>query len=259
MRRTKRRPHRAIERDVLWTLLRSGIEPTQPGIGSTQSGGGRLKCPIKEGIITVDGFRYKYTCYVDQNTYVFNGGMGRPCFVLHTYPNSTDGLLADFIRSGTCSIDPGATTKHAGRAAFALAKELGVKELRLTDNSSKHISPTKAFVVSDMEFLSLGKTWYETFLPIVPEPSAQSYIEIARVRVHQNTWADVFTCLTLRFPTIEIPVAVDDIDTSAPGSAMIVFQRIKNAKSDFFADYRWGLTQCNGFDSLHGSSWIAYL
>jgi hypothetical protein len=143
MKRTHRRSKRAIERDVLWTLLRNGAESED----QKQTGG-------KAGIIIVDGYRYRYTCWVDENTFVFNGS---PCFVLHTFPNSTDGVLADFIRNGKCSIDPGATTKHAGAAALALAKQLGVKQLRLTDNSSKYISASSSFIVSDMEFLSMGK------------------------------------------------------------------------------------------------------
>ncbi len=256
MKHTQRRSKRAIYRDVLWTLLRNGAESED----QKQTGGGkRLKCPVQEGIIIVDGYRYRYTCWVDENTFVFNGGSGKPCFVLHTFPNSTDGILADFIRNGKCSIDPGATTKHAGAAALALAKQLGVKQLRLTDNSSKYISASSSFIVSDMEFLSMGKTWYETFLPIQPAPSDRAFIEAARIRVHQNTWDDVFTCLKMKHPDISIPVDIEDIDTTASGSAMIVFQRIKEAKTTFFVDYKRDLPICSGFDSLRGTDWIAYL
>lgn len=252
-RKTHRRSRRALERDVLWTLLHHGVEPT------TQKGGARRRCPVEEGIISVNGASYKYSCHVDGNTYVINGGNRRPCFVLHMYPDNTQALLLDIMRSGTCSIDPGATTKHAGTAAFALAKELGATRIILTDNSTKHLTDTSAFVVSDMEFLSSGRTWYETFLPIRPVPHLQAGVERFRNTVRQNSWDTVLNCLRELHPDIVVPVSADGIDTSAPGSAMLMFRRLKAARTIFFADYRWELPSCSGIMTLQGSQWIADL
>lgn len=222
-----------------------------------QRGGAR--CGRHEGIVEVDGFRYRYYCYEDdENTLIFNGGSGRPCFVLSVEPKTATAFLISLERKPTCSMDTGATTKTAGKAALALAAERGARTITLTDTATKAIGDKK-FVVSDMEFLSEGNTWYESFLPVVPLESDAIAIEAARATVQTNTWATVYACLRQRRPDIHIPVSLTGIDTNQPGSAMEVFRRIKQKQGVFFAEYRQILPLCSGIPSLFGTSWVAQI
>ena len=69
-----------------------------------------------------------------------------------------------------------------------------------------------------------------------------------RETVHTNRWVDVAAQLLLRgVPSIPW---TDGIDVSAPGSAMQVLRRIKDAHTDFFADYE---------DEVVGASFIGKL
>jgi hypothetical protein len=224
-----------------------------------QRGGARVRCGRREGIIEADGFRYRYYCYEDdENTLIFNGGSGRPCFVLSIEPAKKTALLIPLERNPSCSMDTGATTKTAGKAAFALAAERGVRTITLTDNATRPVGDKK-FVVSDMEFLSEGKSWYETFLPVKPSGADANDIEVSRITVQTNTWTTVYACLRQRHPDIVIPVSLAGIEPTKPGSAMEVFRRIKQAKGDFFAEYRITLPICSGIPSLFGTTWVAQL
>jgi len=219
-----------------------------------QRGGARARCGQRQGIIEANGFRYRYSCYEDdENTLLFNGGNGRPCFVLSVEPATATALLISLKG------DTGATTQAAGKAAFALAAERGVRTITLTDNATKSVGDSRKFVVSDMEFLTSGRSWYETFLPVVPTELDASAIESARATVRTNTWDAVYACLKQRRPDIQIPVGLTGIQTGAPGSAMEVLRRIKQARGTFFSDYRWELPLCSGIQSLFGTSWVGSL
>jgi hypothetical protein len=218
--------------------------------------GGAAGC--NNGIISANGYRYKYNCEeYDEDTWIFSGGNGRPCFLLEILPSERAANLMSLERDPKCSMNIGATTKSAGKAAFALAVERGVKTITLTDNASKPMRPgdTAKFVVSDMEFLSYGKSWYETFLPVVPVDS--HIIERWRNTVRTNSWTAVYTCLKQHHPDVEIPVSLENVDVDSPGSAMEIFRRIKDARTDFFVKYRWSLPLCSGIQSLYGTNWIA--
>jgi len=158
-----------------------------------------------------------------------------------------------------CAITTDAPIQAAGMAAFALAKERGVSHIALTDNSSKSLPGGKKFSVVDTSFLTTGKTWYESFLPIIPTKPLASAIARWRQIVITNTWSNVFACLLQDRPDIQIPVDISDIDITTVGSAMVVLRRIKEARTDFFADYRYELPKCSSIGSLHGSEWEAFL
>lgn len=222
--------------------------------------GGNVRCHVKRGTITVDGHTYRYRCIEEgDDTLIYSGGNTRPCFVLHIYPETREALLADIVRVPRCSVSADAPTQAAGLAAFALAKERGVTHITLTDNSAKSLPSGKKFSVVDTLFLTTGKTWYESFLPIQPVSTLATAIARWRNTVQTNTWDAVFACLTHDRPDIHIPVNLSDIDTSAAGSAMAVLRRIKDARTDFFADYRYELPKCSGVGNLHGSEWEAFL
>jgi len=247
--RTRKQRYTRRRLGLLLQINGASVDPIQRG---------GYRCPRKSGIVSADGFRYKYSCYeYDTNTLIFNGGNGRPCFVLEIKPSDGSASLITLERNIRCSMDTGATTQTAGRAAFALAKEMGVTTITLTDNASKHLNPgnTAAFVVSDMEFLSQGKTWYETFLPV--RPTETTLIENWRHRVLTNAWSSVYSCLRQHQPDIVIPVSIEDVPIDQPGSAMEVFRRIKRARTDFFVKYRFILPMCSGIQTLYGTSWVA--
>jgi hypothetical protein len=224
-----------------------------------QIGGGRARCKVKEGIVVQNGFRYRYTCHVEDGIYIrINGGARKPCFVLMLTPDHRTGILEDVATRSDCSLDPGSTMKIAGAAAFQLAREYGITRIELTDNSTKTLTSGKRFKLSTMKFLTTGQTWYESFLPIKPPPEKAAKVEQWRNIVRTNTWANVYACLRAANPGVVIPVDISDIDSTLPGSAMKVYQRIKESNTDFFADYDDELVSCNGMiGALHGMLWIA--
>jgi hypothetical protein len=54
-----------------------------------------------------------------------------------------------------------------------------------------------------------------------------------------------------------VPVDISDIDGTLPGSAMLVYKRIKEAGMDFFVEYDLELSYCNSVSSFYGMTWIA--
>lgn len=255
MPQSRRRHRTTSRREIDMALFKHGIH-TDALHDRIQRGGG-VRCGKKSGVVSANGFRYTYTCYEDdENTLLFNGGNRRPCFVLTIRPAERSATLITLERSSSCSLDTGATTQSAGKAAFILAAERGVKRITLTDNAVKPMgAPDNKFVVSDMEFLTQGRSWYETFLPVVPTID----LEPSRAIVRNNTWDSVFACLRQKDPAAIVPVDISDINTTKQGSAMTVLQRIKEGRTDFFARYRWFLPLCSGVPTLHGMEWVAEL
>ena len=147
--------------------------------------------------------------------------------------------------------------KAAALAAFQIAREYGIHQIQLTDNSTKTLPSKKKFKISLMKFLTTGQTWYESFLPVRPHPAYVERIERWRNTVRTNTWADVYSCLRTIKPDTVIPADISDIDSTLPGSAMVVFQRIKEANTDFFADYDGYLCTCSKIETTYGTEWIA--
>jgi hypothetical protein len=243
--RTKELDHK-IKRCILSYQARNGLE-----LGITQTGGGQ---------ITVNGFRFPYIEY-DEGSYIAIRGRltktYKPCFVLFIEKDNT--AVLDNVENSKCSLDEDAESKHAAKAAFAIAKEKGVSRIYLTDNSSKQIAPDTKFYLSDMYFLTTGQTWYESFLPIHLDKSEGIPIDLWREIVRTNTWAHVFNNLKRKHPDITIPVNISDIDPVAPGSAIKVLNRIKDAKTDFFARYKLNLPGASDIATLRGPLWIADL
>jgi hypothetical protein len=260
--RKHKRPFRRLE-DLDWDI-RSTIYKHKFryywGQPMRQLGGARIKCRKDYTVVEANGFRYPVTCEeIDSKTLLINGGNKRPCFGVFILSNSGEAELHDFVRSDTCSLDTGATTQTAGKAAFKVSKDYGVKHILLTDNSNRLLPSGKKFNLSLMYFLTSGRTWYESFLPIYPDPSFATSFNQWRNTVATNTWDQVQTCLRKYYTEVIIPVSIDNIDTSAPGSAMEVFRRIKDARTDFFADYGTNLANCSGIGDPQGKVWHADL
>jgi hypothetical protein len=212
------------------------------------------------GQVSVNGFRFPYIEYNEGKHIAIRGRLtttSRPCFVLFIEKDNTGSL--ENVDRNKCSLDDGAESKHAAKAAFAIAKEKGLTRIYLTDNSSKQIAPDTKFYLSDMYFLTSGQTWYESFLPIQIDKSEGIPIDSWREIVRTNTWAFVFTHLKRKHTDIVIPIDISDIDPNLPGSAMKVLNRLKDAKTDFFARYKVNLPGASDIASLRGSLWFADL
>jgi len=206
---------------------------------------------IGGGVVQVNGYRFGYRD-IEGGITIFGGRhlSKRPCFIL-TIDKET--AILQSIESGNdCSLDEGATTKHTVLAAAQLAKERGAQILIFTDNSTKHLANGKYFRLSNMYFLTTGKTWYESIFPCRLGPQDEQKYRIWKRRVFMNKWNDVYTCLKKEYPDLDIDGSVDG---SAEGSAMTFLQALKTERTDFFADYEAELLMCSGVGSLHGLVW----
>ena len=219
-------------------LLKAGKEPTP----LLQTGGGE---------VTVDGYRYDYR---DTNGgYTVFGGRSkgkRPCFIL-----LVDGETANLqsVETGKdCSKEWGASVQHTVRAAIAVAQLRGAKQMFLTDNATKHNGPGVSFPLSNMTFVTTGRTWYESFLPVRPV-DAGTAVNQWREIVTTLTWGPVWICLKKVIPELSVDVG-DDVTDNTPARA--VFQLLKEQKSTFFADTKHWLPTCCGIGSLYGLDWV---
>lgn len=242
-----RRRHRgpSLTPEARQILIVHRAQTCLPVYPMIQNGGAR-------GTVSANGFRYRYWDAGNGATLLGGRTEGkRPCFILITSPDGT-GVLHGLEQGNDCSMDYGATTKQTLIAAVNLAKQRGLTELHLTDNSTKHV-PYR-FRVSNVSFLTTGQTWYESVLPIHTDHMED--IERWRHQVRTNTWNSVWSCLLRRRPETVLPVSIADVDGDAAGSAMTVLSRIKTARTDFFARLEDDLLFCSGIGSLHGREWM---
>ncbi len=210
------------------------------------------------GVITGNGIRYDYR--TDRNSdgvLVFRGGRqkGRPeCFLLLLNRDRT-ATLQTLKQAGDCALDPNGTGKTMLRAVLKLARERGATLIGLMDDSKKTLPNGKSFRLSNMYFLTTGQTWYETVIPGLRPQEKVDLIAHWRQRVLTNTWVEV----AYRMGSVPIPVDISDIDGTQPGSAMIVLRRIKEAGTDFFADYDDAVLIASGVGNMYGIAWEAPL
>ncbi len=209
------------------------------------------------GTITQNGFRYNYREFPKENVIeIYGGGKGgrKQCFFMMINPDKT-AVLQGLKAGSECSLDGGATTKNMLKAAFQLAKEKGATMIELDDNAKKYIDGHRYFYLSDMYFLTTGKTWYESAdVGIHPAPEQTVLVEKWRGYARTNTWAFVASRLDL-----SLPIDISDIDVNAPGSAMVVFNRMKEAGTDFFVMYNGELLPASNIGALGQIRWVADL
>lgn len=205
-----------------------------------------------DDIVEVDGSRYYYKTTTKGYSYTILGGRRkgkRPCIIIFYNKKTGIAHLQTIERGDDCSLDWGAPSRLTVLAAVEIARKLGARRLILSDESTKNI-PGGSFNLSLMYFLSSGRTWYESILPgLRPEKSAA--IEAERAAVVSATWDSVMA----KFPELVVPVDISDVDTGAPGSAMRVFRRIKDAKTMFFAEYDAALERRSIKNPLMGAMW----
>ena len=205
-----------------------------------------------DDVFDVSGARYYYKTTTKGYSYTILGGRRkgrRPCIIMFYNAKTKEAALQTIERGDDCSLDWGAPSRLTVLAAVEIARKLGARRLVLTDESSKNI-PGGSFDLSLMYFLSSGRTWYETVLSGL-RPEKEAAIEAERAAVISATWDSVMA----KFPELVVPVDISDIDTGAPGSAMRVFRRIKDAKTTFFVEYDAALERRKLKNPLKGATW----
>ena len=228
--------------------LQAGKSPTPVTWLHTQTGG---------GIITYNGHKIHIRETIDEeNTHLIFISAGRlegqrPCFMMELDVSAKTATLISLERGRTCFIDNHESSKDLVRIAVTIAKKHGIREIDFTDNST--IQCPQKIHLSDLSFLTTGKTWYESILPL--EYMSDSPIEEYRRRVVSNSWNDVYNRITMF--GFSCPFDTSGIDISAPGSAMKVFARAKKDKSfcKYFSQYMSLLLVSSGITTLHGDSW----
>jgi hypothetical protein len=173
-----------------------------------------------------------------------------PCFIL-TMNTETHIAVLQWLRRGTdCFVDINESSRDLVHVAIQLAKQKGAIRLELMDTST--IRCPEEIRLSDLSFLTTGKTWYESILPgFIPTNSEE--IEEMRNKVRTNTWASVIE---------NQPILAEKIDTGrihihSPGSATRVVARSKKEGKSchIFSTYMTKLLQGNGIQSLYGTTW----
>jgi hypothetical protein len=201
---------------------------------------------------TIHGHPIEYNVSADARSIFVRGGhkpLVSPCFVVEIdRADPTSAILQEVERrDGRCFTDEHVDSRNVVRAAAGIARQHGVRTLRLTD-WSYILCPEKVHL-ADLAFLTTGHTWYESALPglrcVSPEGKRlEEFRELAR----SNTWRQVGVGL----------MAVTGVDIEAPGSAMAVLSAMKTDRGFcwFFAEHMADLLRRSGIDSLKGTDWV---
>jgi hypothetical protein len=239
--------HKELKRLLLIRRRTDNISRTWP----TQVGG---------GIISQNGFRYDYREFPMEDIIEIRGGRKKgkqECFLLLLNPEDKSAVLQGFKAGEDCSLDGGATTKNMLKAAFKMATEKGATSIFIDDTAKKYIDDERYFYLSDMYFLTSGYTWYESAgVGVHPGAEDMYQVDIWRETARTNTWASVSSRMK---PSPVVPVDISDIDVTAPGSAMRVFNRIKDTKSDFFVKYKNTIMTASNIGPIGRIQWVADL
>jgi hypothetical protein len=233
--------------------LQKGSTPVPPKWKHLQAGGGHIVKFHGHSIYV------RETPDESNNTLIFvSAGRlegQRPCFMMDMNTEAKTATLISLERGSTCFIDAHESTKDLVRVAVMIANQRGIRELELTDNST--IQCPQKVHISDLSFLSTGKTWYESILPL--ECLSDLPIEDYRKRVQKNAWKDVVS--RIHMLGFSCPFSTTGIDISAPGSAMAVFDRAKKSKQfcAYLSQYMEVLVVSSQITTLHGSVWKAHL
>lgn len=182
----------------------------------------------------------------------------QPCFMMHIVPGKGSELIS-VSRGRACFEDNHDNSADIVLAALEIAKLKGAKTFEFTDNSTKTVEGQK-IRLSDLSFLTTGKTWYERILPI--RPSTKVYSDDIenrrRPKVLTNTWASVYNNLINEGLNIDIDTT--NININEPGSAMKVLLIAKKSKKYhkilFYEKNMFKLLDSSNIQSMHGIHWI---
>ena len=217
-----------------------------------QSGSGR---------ISVNRHIINYREYNGDNgtdTVIFAGRdrKKRACFSLKIYKTG-EAILESVDRRKNCFIDDHANSKDLVKAAFQIAKNKGAKRLELTDNS--FIQCPEKISLADLYFLTTGKTWYESIIPL--KCGKQVMVDKFRELVKTNSWSSVYIKLIELNPDFQKYDFEVDNDINKIGSAMEVLSKLKKSGKhcNFFSEYMYELLLCSGIQSLRNFTWSILL
>ena len=209
-------------------------------------------------IITGNNIKYDYRTERNYNgVMIIRGGRkkGNPeCFLLLLNRDNT-ATLQSLTQAADCSLDSRGTGRSMVNAVLSLARQRGAVSISLMDDSKKKLTNGKVFRLSNMYFLTMGKTWYESIIPGLQPQEKETLIKQWRHRAMTNSWADVYQ----RLGSVTFPVDITNIDVTQPGSAMAVLRLIKETGGDFFADYEDELLMASGVGNMYGLAWSAPL
>ena len=178
----------------------------------------------------------------------------RPCFVLKI-TEEKDAILQSVDRRQGCFVDNHDNSKDLVRAAIQLSKNKNAKSFQFMDNS--FIQCPEKVHLADLSFLTTGKTWYESFLSIIPiDPDEKRKIEKYRNIVTKNNWVGVLENMKKLDEPIDLDI--DGIDIYSEGSAMLVLDRAKKTKlhCKTFNKKIKSLLLSSGIPSLQGIVWL---
>jgi len=193
----------------------------------------------------------------DSDTIFIYGGRDagrRPCF--HMSIKGAVATLNSLERGDDCFVDRYNNSKAMVEAAFQIAKDKGCTKFYLTYNSFISFPPFR-FNLSDIYFLTSGKTWYESILPIKIVGFDESQMAEYRKRAKEMTWKKIADYL------ISKGVNLDFIDVSysnSIGSASTVLCTIKSMKNavsfKFFSENTGSILFISNLPSFHGTTWV---
>jgi hypothetical protein len=181
----------------------------------------------------------------------------QPCFIMKIIPGG-ESVLICFNKELTSFLANLDDSTRIVPHALEIAHLKGAKTFEFTDNSTKSIEG-KIINLTDLSFLTTGKTWYERIFPTIKIADENDRInfEQLRIKIKNNAWADVYNNFISNF-NIEADFDTNGINIEEAGSAMIVLNRaIKNKKNtDLFYLHTNKLLLSNYLCSLHGLIWI---
>lgn len=277
----RRGPPQWLRRQIDRELYVSGIH--SDALHDNLQRGAKALYKRTYGTVSVDGLQHPYFWYEDDpNTLIFDDDLGYPCFALVIQPAyawgpSEKGTAALIYLAYTSSqispafnveeeeewsLEPDAATTAAGKAVIAVAKERGITRIEFTDDLSIRYRDGRKFLLSEISILTTGATWMETVLQTPVRPANEVFARVFprwRQAMMATSWDSVLSHLTRFYPDIIAPISTSDIDTNAPGSAMIVLQRIKESAPEFFVTYHTHLSACCNICNLLGVSWYVIL
>jgi hypothetical protein len=185
------------------------------------------------------------------NSIFIHGGHRQRCFEMELFPERQHAILKDVVRRPDgCFTDDNENSRDIVRAAYQVAKDRGIKTMELTDNSAKYCP--ERLDLADLSFLTTGKTWYESIIPL--RPVNLPLLEVWRNRVRTNTWRSVGDGLFTDVDTT-------GIDIDVPGSAMAVLNKLKLGRKHCrqFYDQMDTLLSRSDILSVSRKEWICHI
>lgn len=212
-----------------------------------------------DNTITVKGKRYKYRETEDRSHIVLRSSNNDVCFHIRIisavdYPGKKMAILQTFHQYSSCSLDDNGTGKNLFLTVLQILRaRKDIAYMDLQDESYKELENGKRIPLADMYFVCTGKTWYGSIVSL--KPLNEELFSESLLKIRKKSWDQVFKCLQEKKPGLQVPISIANINTKEEGSAMKVFQRIKEAKTDFFADHMNYIISCIGYSSMKGTGW----